>query len=184
MLRSQHSETRTAKEQRHEYCPRRHGRGLQPPKERGGQKSERKRENPIRLFRSVKGLSRQLREGRSPLRRGRDGRGSRRQRRRPSCFLWGPQTRLSFRTCYQIQRLVAHKKPAHGPFDNTEYSSSSYTDDYGVSPKLTALFSADWFFQDDRLVHDQAREGGHVRLQVNNHAHQGCQSNAMPENVA
>ena len=35
------------------------------------------------------------------------------------------------------------KKLAHGPFDNTEYSSSSCTDDYGVSPKLTALFSAD-----------------------------------------
>jgi hypothetical protein len=35
------------------------------------------------------------------------------------------------------------KKPAHGRFDNTEYSSSSCTDDYGVSPKSTALFSAD-----------------------------------------
>jgi hypothetical protein len=35
------------------------------------------------------------------------------------------------------------KKPAHGPFDNTEYSSSSCADDYGVSPKLTALFSPD-----------------------------------------
>ena len=34
------------------------------------------------------------------------------------------------------------------------------------------------------LVHDQARERCHVRLQVNNHAHQGRQSNAMPEDVA
>jgi len=35
-----------------------------------------------------------------------------------------------------------------------------------------------------RLVHDQAREWCHVRLQVNNHAHQGCQRNAMAEDVA
>jgi hypothetical protein len=35
-----------------------------------------------------------------------------------------------------------------------------------------------------RLVRDQARERYHVHLQVNNHAHQRCQSNAMPEDVA
>jgi len=51
------------------------GHGLRLPKERDGQKSERKRPNRTRSFQSgVSERSRHLREGRSPLRKERDGR--------------------------------------------------------------------------------------------------------------
>ena len=47
-------------------------------------------------------------------------------------FFMGAQTQLPFRRCYQIQRTGGTQKPAHGPFDNIEYSSSSFIDGYGV----------------------------------------------------